>query len=80
MIDCEFSFEFERKIFVGSTTDDLLVYNNIYQQLNLYVQSEVALDFNAGFQLAASGVLYHRLFGMAKDVFQATPEVRLSMT
>lgn len=40
-----------------------------------YKQSEVALDFNAGFQLATSGVMYHRLFGMAKEVYQMTPEV-----
>merc|ERR1712176_1574003 len=40
-----------------------------------YKQSEVALDFNAGFQLATSGVMYHRLFGMAKEVYQMTPEI-----
>lgn len=40
-----------------------------------YKQSEVALDFNAGFQLATTGVMYHKLFGMAREIYQMTPEV-----
>jgi len=34
-----------------------------------YKQSEVALDFNAGFQTAASGVLYHLLVGASREIY-----------
>jgi len=36
----------------------------------LYKQSEVALDFNAGFQSCTAGVLHHIIIGAAKEVFK----------
>lgn len=38
----------------------------------LYKQSEVALDFNAGFQSCTVGVLHHLIIGKASDNYQVT--------
>lgn len=39
----------------------------------LYKQSEVALDFNAGFQSTTAGVLHHILHGVSNDHFKVDP-------
>jgi len=41
-------------------------------------QSEVALDFNAGFQSATAGVLHHLIIGGAKEVYRVQAATNLS--